>query len=116
MDKITIKFSDYTKFPGGRFPSDGEGNAQDFRKKYLVPPLKANKFIVLNLDGVIGYPAAFLEEAFGGLVRDEGFDSKFVEEHIELVAYESGLSGPIRLIKKYIKSPDDLKWMKIKNN
>ena len=114
LNKIAIKFSDYTMFPGGRYSSDGEGNATDFRKKFLVPPLKDNQYIVLNLDGVIGYPAAFLDEAFGGLVRDEGFDSKFVEEHIELEANESGFSGAIRLIKKYINSPDDLMWMKTK--
>ena len=111
MEEVLVRVSDYTRFPGGRFSSDGEGNAADFRVKFLVPPLKNGNLVKLNLDGVIGYPASFLEEAFGGLIRNEGFDSEFVEKHIELEALEPGNSGVIRLIQKYIKSPDDLKWM-----
>ena len=114
MEKKLIRVSDYTQFPGGRFSSDGEGNAADFRINYLVPPLKENQYILLNLDGVNGYPASFIDAAFGGLVRDEGFDSEFVEEHLELQALEPGYSGAIRLIKKFIKSPDDLEWLKTK--
>ena len=114
MDKKLIRVSDYTHFPGGRFSTDGEGNAEDFRTEYLVPPLRENQYILLNLDGVNGYPASFLDAAFGGLVRDEGFDSNFVEDHLELQALELGYSSAIRLIKKYIRCPDDLAWLKTK--
>ena len=61
MEKTVIRVSDYTLYPSGRFSIDGEGNAEDFRKQYLVPPLKENQYILLNLDGVNGYPATFLE-------------------------------------------------------
>ena len=114
MEKKLIRVADYTRFPGGRFSADGEGNAEDFRTSYLVPPLKENQHILVNLDGVNGYPVSFIDAAFGGLVRDEGFESKFVLEHLELQALEPGYSIAIGLIKKFINSPDDLEWMKTK--
>ena len=113
-EKKLIRVSDYTLYPSGRFSTDGEGNAEDFRTKYLLPPLKDNQQILVNLDGVNGYPASFLDAAFGGLVRDEGFDSEFIQEHVELQALELGYSSAIRLSKKYMKSPDDLEWLKTK--
>ncbi len=113
MNKTKVRISDYTKFPGGRFPTDGEGNATEFRNKFLVPHLNKGYKIVVNLDGVIGYPASFLEEVFGGLVRTNKFTADFINSHIEFKTHEPGNLITIEMIKKYIKSPDDLEWMKI---
>lgn len=65
---------DYTRMPGGRSICEGPFSGEDFRKKILEPKyLEAKKNgdeLTVILDGGFGYATSFLEEAFGGLVRD----------------------------------------------
>jgi hypothetical protein len=44
-----------------------------FRRRHLVPALREGEQARVNLNGTLGYGSSFLEEAFGGLVRLEGF-------------------------------------------
>lgn len=72
---ITINIAnDYTKKPGGRNISEGDFSGEDFRIKILLPKYKETKKnqeeLVVVLDGGFGYATSFLEEAFGGLVRE----------------------------------------------
>lgn len=72
---ITINIArDYTRMPGGRHISEGSYSGEDFRETILKPKyLEAKKNgdeLTVNLDGGFGYATSFLEEAFGGLVRD----------------------------------------------
>ena len=64
----------YTEIPGPRFKKEGEFSGEDFREtvlKALVCQAKQeNTMILIDLDGGYGYPTSFLEEAFGGLVRE----------------------------------------------
>lgn len=64
---------DYTKTPGGRFAKEGPFSGEDFRNKILLPAFEKaksqNEKLVVVLDGGFGYAVSFLEEAFGGLVR-----------------------------------------------
>lgn len=64
---------DFGRYPGGRFRADGDFSGEEFRDDYLLPELRRAKSdkrkVSVVLDGVAGYPASFLEEAFGGLVR-----------------------------------------------
>ena len=61
------------KFPGGRLRSDGPGSAEEFRDDVLAPALfKAHKetsVVMVNFCGIAGASSAWLDEAFGGLVR-----------------------------------------------
>lgn len=68
MVRIAVA-KDFNKFPGGRYPRHGEGNGQDFREKFLLPHLNEGEKIVVVFDDAAGFPASFLEEAFGGLIR-----------------------------------------------
>lgn len=63
---------DFSKVPAGRYPSHGPNNGQRFRHEILIPQLKAAESVSVDLDGIEGVGSSFLEEAFGGLVR-EGF-------------------------------------------
>ena len=67
----------YSKTPGGRYKNDGDFSGEDFRIKYLSPMYKeaaANgDKLEVNLDGGYGYGSSFLEESFGGLVRELGY-------------------------------------------
>lgn len=59
----------FSRYPAGRFPSDGPFNGQLFRNTRLIPELEKNHVIAIELDDTAGYGSSFLEEAFGGLVR-----------------------------------------------
>lgn len=72
-----IKYSiakQYTDIPGPRYENEGKFSGEDFRKTVLVDLLSQaknnNVKVEINLDGGYGYPTSFLEESFGGLVRD----------------------------------------------
>ena len=64
---------DYSETPGSRYISDGPFSGEEFRDKLLEPRylncLHLGIKLIIDFDGGYGYPIAFLEEAFGGLVR-----------------------------------------------
>ena len=102
----TINISeDYTSCPGGRYVEDGEGNGTTFREKFLRPVMGNESVPVVEvvLDGAAGYPSSFLEEAFGGLVREDGFSVHDVLEKFVFVANEPGYARYIDLISQYIQ-------------
>ncbi|QFS83966.1 STAS-like domain-containing protein [Roseivivax sp. THAF197b] len=70
MDVIRV-VQDFHPRPAGRYPADGEGNGTTFRERFLLPALRNRTPVVVDLDGAPGYPSSFLEEAFGGLVREQ---------------------------------------------
>ena len=61
---------DFSLFPGGRLKVSSKCSGEEFREKVLTPALIAGVPFVVDLDGVKGYPPSFLEEAFGGLMRN----------------------------------------------
>lgn len=61
---------DFSRFPAGRYESDGPYSGEAFRKRVIEPHLKKGEALTIDLDGVLGYGSSFLEEAFGGLIRD----------------------------------------------
>lgn len=65
---------DYTDTPGGRNISDGDFSGEEFRDNFLMPQIvkviNTNEKIDIDLDGGYGYGSSFLEEAFGGMVRE----------------------------------------------
>lgn len=63
---------DFNKRPYGRYPEDGDGCGQYFRD-FLVSELKKYDQVHVVLDGYNRYGRSFLDEAFGGLIRHEGF-------------------------------------------
>lgn len=69
---ITI-VDDFSKTPYGRYPSDGPSSGEEFRKTVLAPMLRTHEKVHVVLDGYNRYGRSFLDEAFGGLIREEGF-------------------------------------------
>ncbi len=60
---------DFSRFPAGRYVSDGPYSGEAFRNDHLLPALKDAHKVIVELDGARGYGSSFLEEAFGGAVR-----------------------------------------------
>ena len=70
MKMINIA-EDFSKFPGPRFIDLGPYSGQKFKDEVLKPAINDHgDNIVINLDGTMGYGSSFLEESFGGLIRD----------------------------------------------
>lgn len=84
---ISVKVSDYTLEPLGRYHEDGPGNGEDFRKDYLVPHLRNGARIDVYLDGINDeYGSSFIVEAFANLIRCEKFEPLFVFQHLNLIS------------------------------
>jgi hypothetical protein len=63
----------FSENPGGRYRTDGPNSGERFRDEVLVPALRLGEKIEVDLDGALGFGSSFLEEAFGGLVREAGY-------------------------------------------
>lgn len=69
MKKIFV--TDFSEFPGPRYINLGPDSGELFRKKVLLREIEENKGeLAVVLDGAFGYGSSFLDEAFGGLIRD----------------------------------------------
>jgi hypothetical protein len=75
--KVFYYNNSFHKEPYGRYRSDAEGcersSGQTFREEVLAPALRENESVLVDLTGYNRYGRSFLDEAFGGLIREEGF-------------------------------------------
>lgn len=84
--KVSVA-NDFSKGPGGRFLADGPFPGEAFRRKHLVPALRGGGIVFVSLDDTFGYGSSWLEEAFGGLVRD-GFKYGDLRERLRLEEHD----------------------------
>ena len=83
---------DFSRIPGARKPQEGSFSGQEFRNNFLVPKIKEAiekkcKLIVI-LDGTAGLGTSFLEESFGGLIREDGFPLSLLNEILDFISEE----------------------------
>ena len=105
MVRISLA-EDFSSFPAGRYhPADGPYTGQRFREEHLVPALgklgEAERLEVV-FGGVEGCGSSFLDEAFGGLVRDAGFSKAFLEKHLHLTTSDPDLKDVVSLAYQHI--------------
>ncbi|MCV9908311.1 STAS-like domain-containing protein [Brucella sp. HL-2] len=108
---------DYSKYPAGRFHSDGTYNGEDFRKDILAPMLeklkKANieEKLIIDIDGVRVFGSSFIEEAFGGLIRLGHYTSQELQNLIEVRCTKPTLFFYQEMIEKIIATtvPDPVR-------
>ncbi|MEX0729309.1 MAG: STAS-like domain-containing protein [Aquisalimonadaceae bacterium] len=81
MIDVAKQFSPY---PAGRYRADGSTSGEAFREDVLWPALdKAGKgCVIVCMDGAMGYGSSFLEEAFGGLVREHHVSPKELRQRL----------------------------------
>lgn len=65
----TLRISDFTRYPGGRYKRISKFSGEEYRDDHLAPALKDGEVVVVELDGTVGYGSSFLDELFGGIVR-----------------------------------------------
>ncbi len=102
MTTISIG-EDFSKAPIGRYDSDGPHNGAKFRDKILKPALDNNDSITIIIDDVEGYGSSFLEEAFGGLVREHRFNKRDLIKRIQIQYSLPEFKIYHKLITKYIE-------------
>lgn len=96
MDEVTINVAEqFTRFPAGRYRSDGRFSGERFRDDLLAPGLANGARVTVILDGTLGFGSSFLEEAFGGLVHSRGFALEDLEERLTFVSRDQSLVDEI---------------------
>lgn len=91
--RLTLKVaSDFSPSPGPRFLFEGKYSGQEFREKHLYPQLvqaiKEDAVLTVDLDGTSGFGTSFLEESFGGLIRNNKLNLCVVRKHLEFKSIE----------------------------
>ena len=102
-----IKIStDFTDTPGGRDIKEGPFSGEQFRKEILSPKyaeaLKKGEKLTVDFDGCFGYATSFLEESFGGLVRER--QEKGILNHINLISNDD--LSVYRLVNDYVQKAE----------
>lgn len=87
---------EFSSAPYGRYPSDGDYNGETFREEILAKALRENDKVHVELTGYNRYGRSFLDEAFGGLIRESGFTYQELQKKL---TYSHGL---VKSIEKVI--------------
>lgn len=74
---------DFSPHPGPRFRRQGKFSGEEFRER-LLSWLNQAEHLTVDLDGTSGYGSSFLDEAFGGLIRDEKMSKEEVRKRIAI--------------------------------
>lgn len=84
--------TDYSTAPGPRRMKEGRYSGEEFRKRLLLPRVKEaaenGSTVEVDLDGTSGYGTSFLEEVFGGLIRNDKFDLATLHRVLQLTSNE----------------------------
>ena len=75
---------DFNPRPFGRYRADGDRSAEVFRDDYLVPQIQEHEEVTVDLSGTNYYGSSFLEETFGGLVR-QGYTEEQLQTKLKVV-------------------------------
>lgn len=90
---MILKISkDFTTSPGPRYQSEGKFSGELFRNSVLYPAvaeaINSNHELVIDLDGTSGYGTSFLEESFGGLIRENHLSHSKLTAVLKFVSKE----------------------------
>ena len=94
-EQIIDVVQDFSRYPAGRSREDGRYSGEAFRDDLLYPAILEGNQIQVKLDTTAGYGSSFLEEAFGGLVREKGLSVSDVERHVVLLSLDQYLIDEI---------------------
>lgn len=92
-NKTTIKVAtDFALSPGPRYINEGLHSGEAFReeilKQKMTLAIENKEKLVVDLDNTSGYGTSFLEEAFGGLIRHNGFKLADILTHLDIISVE----------------------------
>lgn len=76
----------FSPSPAGRHKGDGPFPGEVFRDSLLIPALRSNESVTVDFDGTEACGSSFLDEAFGGLVRQGGFTEQALRKTLHFQA------------------------------
>jgi hypothetical protein len=93
MESIEIKIArDFSYTPGPRYIEEGKNSGEKFRQEILADTFKHaitdDKKVIVDLDGTDGYGTSFLEESFGGLIRNDEISYYEIINRLEIISKE----------------------------
>ena len=93
VTNMNIKIaSAYTTAPGPREISEGKFSGEQFRKELLLPRVREaceqRCVLTIDLDGTSGYGTSFLEESFGGLIREDNLNLATLDSVLHFISKE----------------------------
>lgn len=92
MENIVFKVvSEFSRTPSARIAKEGKHPGEELRN--MITPkirlaLSNNVKFIIDLDEVAGYGTSFLEEVFGGLIREENFSLIQLQQVLEIKSDE----------------------------
>lgn len=98
-NRHTFKIAEKFYYPGPRYKKYGPCSGEEF-KEHLLELLKKHQHLRVDLDGTLGYGSSFLEEGFGGLIRENNTEIAERLKEVELISNERPYL--ITEIQKYI--------------
>lgn len=108
-DNVFVIAKDFSKSPGPRFIDEGKFSGESLREDHLLKlvreALNNNSSLLIDLDGTNGYGTSFLEEAFGGLIREDKFTLPQLQQILRFKSEEE----PYLLddIREYMQEAED---------
>lgn len=93
MGNIILNIAkDYSRCPGARYEREGDFSGEKFREEYLYPKLQeaieTGVKLEVILDGSAGYSTSFIEESFGGLIRNNQMTLDEIRNNMIIVSEE----------------------------
>ena len=92
MLRVLKVATDFSDIPGPRYIREGSYSGEDFRERVLLPLIleciENQDTLQIDLDGTQGYGTSFLEEAFGGLIRENHLTLSEISNHLSFVSDE----------------------------
>ena len=105
MKEMTINISkEFSKYIGGPEKRLGKFSAEEFREQFLNENFEKYDRINIELDGTLGYPIAFLDEAFGSIARKYG--KEMFWEKIRFISRDTYVSDKIAYIVNHSEQTD----------
>ena len=77
-ERVISLVREFTGAPWARFRTQGKFSGEAFREDILKPALKKGSVIV-ELNGALGLPPSFLDEAFGVLLESDATVAKHLK-------------------------------------
>lgn len=97
--KLISIAKEFSRYPAGRYATDGPYSGETFREKLLIPAFDSGATVIVDLEGARGYGSSFLEEAFGGMVR-KGFAA---DDVLKRITFRSEDDSLVQEIREYIQ-------------
>ena len=111
---LEIKYDvakEYYPRPMGRARKDGLHSGERFREEVLLPFFESlkdnpNQILILDFNGISTAGSSYLEESFGGLIRENGYRKSDLNKHIRIVVDDDLKELITDRIEKYINDAE----------